>query len=416
MPANMHRVRLMAWHLREHGWDFDILCPAMTFQRPEWLDPDASRFFAPEATVIETGTVPGRGFLDALGIRSASWQALLPMYQAGAVALRRQKYDLVFISTTAFNFFCLGRLWRGKFGTPYILDFQDPWFREIKGLKTTKHVWKGRLGNRLSCYMERFAVQKADGLVSVSPNYLEVLKSRYPKAASFEKGNFATIPFGARLDDFPPAVTSNKPNGTLTIGYVGVGSVVMEKSFRRLAMGLARLRWQQPDLLNRVRIRLFGTDGGWREGDRKILQHQADIAGIGDLVTEDPRIVPYSQATAIAAAADSLLVLGVDDPAYMASKLFSYAQLGKPLLACLQRDSQMNGYFEKYPELGTALHFGIGEEEEKREDVRIREFLGQLATNETVDRRNVLAEHSSLAMTRKIVELFAKCARQGAPA
>jgi glycosyltransferase involved in cell wall biosynthesis len=416
MPANMHRVRLMAWHLRELGWDFDILCPAMTFQRPEWIDPDASRFFAPEAPVIEAGSIPGRGFLDALGIRSASWQALLPMYQAGATALRRQKYDLVFISTTAFNFFCLGRLWRRQFGTPYILDFQDPWFRESRGLKTTKHVWKGRIGNRLSRYMEFFAVQKADGMVSVSPNYLEVLKSRYPTSVSFERGNFATIPFGARGDDFPPVTTSKKPGVPLTIGYVGVGSVVMEKSFRRLAMGLARLRRQQPDLVNRIRLQLFGTDGGWREGDLKILQHQADIAGIGDLVAEDPRIVPYSQATAIAAAADSLLVLGVDDPAYMASKLFSYAQLGKPLLACLHRASQMNGYFEKYPELGTVIHFGISEDEEKKEDALILDFLEQLATNEAVDRKTVLAEHSSLAMTRNIVELFAKCTSLGTPA
>jgi glycosyltransferase involved in cell wall biosynthesis len=416
MPANMHRVRLMAWHLRELGWDFDILCPPMTFQRPEWLDPDASRFFAPKTSVIEAGTMPGRRFLNALGIRGASWQALLPMYQAGAAALRRQKYDLVFISTTAFNFFCLGRLWRRKFGIPYILDFQDPWFRESQGLKTTKHVWKGRIGNRLSRYMERFAVQKADGLVSVSPNYLEVLKDRYPEARSFKKRNFATIPFGARLDDFRAARIAKKPDQPLTIGYVGVGSVVMERSFRRLAMSLARLRQQHPPLVNRIRIQLFGTDGGWHEGDRKILQSQAEIAGIGDLVAEDPRILPYSRAAAIAAAADGLLVLGVDDPAYMASKLFSYAQLGKPLLACLHRDSQMNGYFEKYPELGTVIHFGAGEDEERKEDARLLDFLEQLAANEPIDRARVMAAHSALAMTRKIVELFAKCAFQSGPA
>src|SRR6185312_11565165 len=117
----------------------------------------------------------------------------------------------------------------------------------------------------------------------------------------------------------------------------------------------------------RFQICLYGTDGGWREGERRILQHQADLAGIGDLVTEDPRIVPYSQATVITSAADGLMVLGVDDPAYMASKLFSYAQLGKPLLACLHAGSQMNDYFEKYPELGTVIHFATDEAKTKQE-------------------------------------------------
>ena len=413
MPANMHRMRMMAWHLRELGWDFDILCPSRTFQRPEWLDPESSRFFAPDASVMDVEPVLDQRWLGALGIRSANWQALLPMYRAGAALLRRKKFDVAFISTTAFNFFCLGRLWRRGFGLPYILDFQDPWFRENEGLKTTRHVWKGRIGNRLARHMERFAVEKAEGLVSVSPNYLETLKRRYPKARPFGRGNLVTIPFGARSADFPPSKSTPEPasrDRRLTISYVGVGGVVMEKSFRHLAAGLARLRRQRPDLLQRFQICLYGTDGGWREGERRILQHQADLAGIGDLVTEDPRIVPYSQATVITSAADGLMVLGVDDPAYMASKLFSYAQLGKPLLACLHAGSQMNDYFEKYPELGTVIHFATDEAKTKQEDACLLGFLAQLAASEAIDRSRVAAEHSSLAMTQRIVALFAACA------
>jgi hypothetical protein len=333
------------------------------------------------------------------------------MYLAGCAAIRTRAFDLAFISTTAFNFFCLGPLWRRRFGLPFVLDFQDPWYRETSGPQTTKHLIKAKVSNALARYMEAYSVRHAEGLIAVSPNYLSVLKKRYPRAPAFENGNAVTIPFGGMSSDFTLHTRdANERGRALRVAYVGVGSVLMRRSFQRIARGLRRLRRHQPALVSRLRIELRGTDANWRAGQHKVLKYEADLAGVGDLVAEDPTLVPYSEAAAVAAAADALLVLGIDDPAYMPSKLFSYASLGKPLLACVHHKSQINEYFSVYPELGTVIHFGLPDSEENAEDVRIAAFLEQITNPRHLDRSRIFRAHSAEAMTQRIADLFLKCA------
>lgn len=448
MPASVHRARQLGWCLREAGWDVEVLTPSVEFQRTEWLDDQSSVFFPTDIPCHEVPP-PARSWIAKFGAKSMAWRALLPMYRQGCELLASGRFDLVYITTTVFNFFCLGRLWQRQFGVPYVLDFHDPWYRPNQSITSTNHRFKAWLSNRLARYMEAYAVKKAAGLVAVSPDYLQELRARYPAAKAFQGDRFAAIPFGVLPLDFElarprtqvmspasdisspssvPEVRSpvsefqisafqrfnqRPPSSDLEIAYVGVGAEIMAKSFRRIANGLARLRRQHPELLPRIRIRLFGTDGRWKDGLPKILQEQAVAAGIGDLVAEDPRIIPYRQAIERAVAADGLLVLGVDDPAYMPSKLFLYAMTGKPLLACMHAGSQVNDYFKRFPELGTLIHFDGPAETEAAEDARLLEFLKQVAEHKSFPRENVRREFSAVAMARKHAELFDKIVASG---
>ena len=258
--------------------------------------------------------------------------------------------------------------------------------------------------------MEAYAVRQADGLVAVSPDYLDELGRRYPAARAFKNGNCAAIPFGVLLKDFElvrePSGSNENHDKLCEIAYVGVGAEIMAKSFRRIADGVARLRQREPELISRLRFRFSGTDGRWSEGRPKILQEQAQAAGIGDLVEENPRIIAYREATRRAVVADGLLVLGVNDPAYMPSKLFPYALTGKPLLACMHGNSQVNAYFQRLPEIGTLIHFDGPAENEAAEDALLLAFLRQVAERKTFARENVRAEFSAAAMARKHAELF----------
>jgi len=239
------------------------------------------------------------------------------------------------------------------------------------------------------------------------------LNARYPHAQAFAAGTAVEIPFGARVEDFSavdrPLEVRDEANGLCTIGYVGVGDVVMQKSFRRLVAGLARLRRRAPDIVNRCRIQLAGTKGGWRDGDLKVLWEEGAAVGVGDLVSEDPRIIAYSSAVSQAVAADGLLVLGVDDSAYMPSKLFLYALTGKPLLACMKWTSQVDSVFREFPELGVLIHFLAPEEVEVEEDDLLLEFLRQVIAGRRFARSAVQERHSATAMTRRHVELFEAC-------
>lgn len=400
---------MLAWLLPQSGWDLEILSPSISLQPPSWIDPDADRFFPSGSKVTEAPLMRLSNALKSIGIRGLSWQGLLPIYRAGSKILRREKFDLVFFSTTAFSFFCLGRLWRRRFGVPYVLDLQDPWFREMPAkVATTKHVFKAKIGNALSRHMERFAIEAADGIISVSPNYLRTMRARYPEARAIRTGRIATIPFGAFEQDFGALPKSDLRPALLTIAYVGAGGFLMAKSFGYFVRSLARVRAKHPDLVGLFRIHLVGTDGGWTEGSAKVLQNIASISGVGDLVIEDPAIIPYSRSVEIASAANGLLVLGVDEDAYMASKLFPYASLRKPLLACICKNSQMNAYFEAHPDLGTVIHFG-DTGDNPADDEMVLKFLEQLRAGTEAPRANVMDEYSAMAMTSKVAQLFDNC-------
>lgn len=415
MPASVHRARVLAWCLGGKGWEVEILTPGIEFQRPEWIDEKSTDLFPLDIACHEAKPMFSTLF-RMLRIRGVAWRALLPVFMLGNQILKGNKFDVVYISTTAFNFFCLGRIWQTLSGTPYILDFQDPWFRPGKNIVTTKHRVKFWISSKLAKYLESFSVHGACGIVSVSPNYLQDLRLRYPSADALQSDRQAVIPFGVLPLDFektrPVGRRVDCAENIRTITYVGVGASIMRRSFRRLADGIARLREKHPHIVERCRFEIMGTQGGWTPSDPKILFNEAVAAGIGDIVEEDPRIVGYNVAISKALSADGLLVLGVDDPAYMPSKLFLYALTNKPLLACMHWQSQANSYFEKMPELGVLIHFGEPCDDESEQDMRILAFLKDVVARRELDREMVRTFHSADAMASQHVELFNRCLAQ----
>lgn len=413
MPASMQRARMLAWEMGKIGWDVEILTPSAKFQQQVWLEPLAPPFFKSGIPCHEAKPNLFDGLFIALGMRSAAWRGFLPMYLLGSRLLSKGKYSIVYFSTTTFTFFCLGRLWRWRYKQPYILDFQDPWYNPLFKNGSTRSAFKAWISNKLAKYLESFSVRGAAGVISVSPGYLDTLVARYDNAPALQKEYLAVIPFGALKRDLELKSTDDsgkKSDSDIRIvAYVGVGNYIMQRSFRRIVRSLARLRKTRPELVNPIRMLLLGTQGGWRPGDRKVLWDEANCAGLGDIVIEEPSIVSYSTAISRALAADGLLVLGVDDPDYMPSKLFTYAFTGKPLLVCLHRESQANDYFVSFPDLGTLIHFGEADTNYEAEDKELVAFLSNLNCRKHFDRCGVMHQFSAASMAAQHASIFERC-------
>jgi len=413
MPASMQRARMLTWEMGKIGWEVEILTPSAEFQQDVWLEPAARHFFKPGIACHEAKPIILDRLLYMLGMKSAAWRGLIPMYCLGAKLLTKRKYSVIYFSTTTFTFFCLGRLWLRHFRRPYILDFQDPWYKPCHKNTLTGGDVKFRLSNRLAKYLESFAIRGASGVVSVSPGYLKTLVERYGDITALRKDNMAVIPFGALERDLGArmavegAVSDHAD--IRVVAYVGVGNIIMQRSFRRIVKTLAKLRLERPDLVNPVRLLLYGTQGGWHPGDRKVLWEDAVSAGVGDLVIEQPSIVSYSTAISHALAADGLLVLGVDDPDYMPSKLFTYAFTGKPLLVSLHSESQANDYFGSFPDLGTLIHFNDTDKAPEEEEQKLVEFLSNLKTRKRFDRSGVKQQFSASSMAAQHASHFERC-------
>ena len=407
MIADMHRVRHLAWELPRCGWECEVLAPGESFQRPQHLEPESHRLFNP---AVPYHAVPPRAawLFRVLQVRSIGWRAWQPLACAGAALLRQRRFDLVYISTANFNLFCLGRAWARRFGVPYVLDYHDPWVRDRVDYRTNRHPWKLWVNAQLARWLERRALTGAAGVVAVSPVYLEELRRRYGAMPALRPERCAAIPFaGSEVDFSTPQSSAGESDGPLDILYVGAGGAIMAKSFSTICATVARVAADQPQLLAGIKLRLLGTHGDWRPGDPKPLEAIAARHGLGTAIEEAPMRVSYQKANDLIRCSAGLLVLGVDDVAYMPSKLFNFALSGKPLLGCFAAGSPPAQLFAQTPDLGHLLTFGADEPAATTAGLAaVTAFLTEVQARRQFDRRALLEPHLAPAMARRHAALF----------
>jgi hypothetical protein len=406
MIADMHRVRHLAWELPKFGWETEVLYPGEQFQRSEYLEQDAATLFNPATPLYEV--VPDDPwFFRLLRIRSIGWRAFRPLAAAGAKLLEQRRFDLIYISTANFPLFCLGRRWLERFNVPYVLDYHDPWVRDRINYSTTDHKWKTLLVAKLSRWMERYAISGAAGVVSVSPVYLDELRRRHGQLECLRSDRSEVIPFAARQEDLFPTDASGTSQGPIQadIVYVGAGGSIMAKSFAAICSALGELKKIEPSLVAALKIRLFGTYAYWKSGDPKPLQDIAVHFGLGDLVEESPARISHRKTIELVRQCHGLLILGVDDPGYVPSKLFMYALSGKPLLASFRADAPSVRLFREKPGLGHLLAFRKGASFPGEVSV-VREFLREVRDHRQFDRRAEIADYLASAMAQRHVRLF----------
>lgn len=336
--ADMHRVRLSAPHFASFGWQPFVLTVA-----PECLEmPVERRLLAtlPAALPITRTRALSSRWTRPFGIGTIGLRAFAHLYRAGARIITRESIDLVYFSTTVFPVMALGRLWKRRFGVPYVLDIQDAWLSEYYDDKpASERPPKYRFARALHATLEPFTMRKVDGLIAVSPAYLETLRRRY---AWITPDMCRTVPFGAAAEDFDIAATLTTPASTgrdstlhgVSVGRGGsdlrVAATILFRAVRELNAS-ARSR--------SVDLSFVGTDYAPAHLARKTLSPVADAEGLGDCVSEAPARVPYFEGLRRLRAAGFLVLLGSDDPQYSPSKVYPYLLAKRPIVAVLHASS-----------------------------------------------------------------------------
>jgi len=417
MIADMQRARQLVWELPELGWEAEVLSPSAEYQPASCIDEDSAGFFSLYSDAHYVPLV-WPALFRMVGVGNIGWRALLPLRSAGKRLLAQRHFDLVYISTAQFPLFLLGPIWQRQFGVPYVLDLHDPLY---KG--GSRHpVWakpslKHRVSNALVKHLVAHAAKGAQGLIAVSPNYIDTLRRRYQARhpAWLGPGRCEAIPFSALPRDLCEAAKglerSAERNGPpYRIVYVGVGGSVMARSFTLLSRALSRLRKRAAKLCESIRIELFGTILGWRPGEARGLADIAAKWGIDDLVREEPGRLSYRRSLELLLRSDGALIFGVEDAGYMPSKLFSYALSGKPLLATLHREGQAFSKFQDIPDLGHALWIGQNDDMPIEEAMKVLEtFLREVVARKTFDRVASINSYLAPTMARRHVEVFESC-------
>lgn len=342
--ADMHRVRLSLPYFRRFGWEPTVL--AVKPERNEAAQDALLNETIPDETEIIWVDALNPKWTRKLGLGSLGLRSLPFMRREGDRLLRRGCFDLVYFSTTVFPVMILGASWKRRFGVPYVLDMQDPWH---DAYHLSKPQWerpkKFWFSYRLNKFLEPRAMRRVDGLVSVSDTYTHTLQDRYE---NIRPEMCDTIPFGGSAGDFD-VVRSNAvknpifdpADGFLHLVNTGCAGHSMRFSFEVFFKALRKGLEQSPELFGRLRLHFVGTSYAQLGAGERTVEPVAEGCGVAEYVTERTDRVPYFQALKVLLDADMLLIPGLDEPGYTASKLYPYILARKPILSVVHKDSSV---------------------------------------------------------------------------
>jgi hypothetical protein len=405
------RARLSLPYFREFGWEPVVL--AVDPRQVAGLHDSRSASALPvDVAVHRCGALPAR-LTRFAGLGSLGPRAWLHLRGAGTKLLCRERFDLVFFSTTQSLVFTLGARWKKKFGTPFIVDVQDPWrtdYYERPGAPPPPGGWKYRFARWQAAHFEEPAFRPAAGFVSVSENYLGQLRARYPW---FSAKPSTVIPFGVSEADFAgvqgdPAIAPafiREPGCAHLISVGAVGSI-MAGALQALFAALRAFRDEQPALAARLRLHFIGTSYAPSAQAMPTVKPVAESHGVGDLVIEQPARIGYPESLKTMLAADALLLLGSDDPGYTPSKIAPYFLADRPVLAFVPAGSAAEARL-------AGLDFARVVSLPAADNLRYaRDFFSALATDparlRTGTRNTALfdAQFTARAGTRQLCEFF----------
>jgi hypothetical protein len=415
-PVNapdMHRVRMSLPYFPDFGWESIVLAvdPECT---ERVTDPALLQTIPADVPIHRTGAFSVR-WTRKLGIGDLGLRALPSLHREGVRLIKEHKPDLIYFSTTIFPVFVLGRLWKQRFGVPFVVDMQDPWFDDCHDRRPRhERPPKYWLANRMHGMLEPFTMKAVDGVIAVSASYHETLRQRYP----WIRANLCrTIPFSASEKDFE-LVTELNFKQTLFDPkddkrhwvYVGRGGMDMQLAAGAFFIALARFLEGRPEKRARLRLHFAGTDYAPKELARKTIEPLATSYGVGDLVSEQTDRIPYLEVLRCLSDADALIIPGSDDPTYTASKIYPYILAKRPIVAVFHEESSVVDVLKK-TKAGTVVTFT---QRDNRESLASKILQsGWLESNldqgkpafPTTD-WSAFAPYSAREMTRRQCELF----------
>jgi hypothetical protein len=359
---DMQRVRLALPFLRAHGWEPTVLAVAPESVEGGVRDPLLEQTYPADVRVIRVKGIPPQ-LTRWAGVGSLTWRCGGALRRVGDALLAREKFDLVFFSTTQWGVLAFGPRWRARFGVPYVLDYQDPWLNPYYA-KTGARPPGGRLKFAVSQWaarrVEPHALRDASGVIAVSSSYGDLLATSYPW---FDPKRVELLPFGASAEDFKVAV-HHRParplidfdDGYLHFVYTGRCGPDMTLSLTILFDAFKRYAASHPTEAARVRFNFIGTDYSPPPLGRDWALPIARKEGVEAYVLEHRHRVPYFDALYYLGRAHALLAVGSNDPTYAASKIFPYILARRPMLL-LYHEKSLVLEFAARARVGTRFAF-----------------------------------------------------------
>lgn len=269
--------------------------------------------------------------------------------------LEKEKFDVVYFSTTQFACLPLAKSWQKKHGLPYVVDLQDPWvndYYEQPGAPKPPGGWKYRWARWKARRQEPRVFRSSSHIVSVSPDYLTTLQHRYDW---FTPDRGSVLPFGWSIQDQNVArQLVIEPTREPVIRYLGRVGDDMEALLDQLFAWFATWKKNLPVGNLLPRWEFIGTSYAGPTGGG-LVQTLAHRHGLSEQVSEQPGRIGYLKGLALLQSSWANLILGSDDRGYSPSKTWPVIATGRPWLAMTWADSVIHRALPQHSSAGLLL-------------------------------------------------------------
>jgi hypothetical protein len=419
--AATHRVRLLAPHMAEHGWE-----PVVVTIEPDGyegrLDPGLATLVPSSVRVVRCRAWSPR-WTRRLGIGDLGLRALPSALRTCVSLMRRERVDAVFITTYPIYTAVLGPILKRMFSVPFVIDLQDPWVgawgRLAGGGANGAPDVKSRITRRVAAGLEGPVLRAADAIVAVSAGTYEEIFARRPELRTKA---CAAIPIGGDEADFAIVAANGRSNaffdrrdGFVHICSVGTILPMGMDTVRAVLTAAADLRRRHPDAGSRLRLHFFGTSNERSEKPAGRVEPIAREIGVADLITEHPARVDYLDAVRLQLDADALLLMGSREAHYTASKLYPALLARRPLLALYHESSSVVGILRRYTRAPTIRLVTFDDEHPAMTQVEVvakalEALIASPAyTASDIDPR-VFTEHSARVLAGHLADVLTKVA------
>ncbi|RZA02810.1 MAG: hypothetical protein EOP47_05535 [Sphingobacteriaceae bacterium] len=337
-------------YFADYGWDVEIV--TVDEEYSDLAKDELLMQSVPPTIKIHKVEALNKGWTSKLGLGSIAFRSLWYYRKKVNQLLKTNRFDLVYFSTTQFPVCILGAYWKTKFKVPYVIDMQDPWhtdyYKDKPKHQQPKKYW---LSYPLNKFLEPIAMDLVDGLISVSDNYIDDLKKRYPVIKNIPA---KTITFGAFEPDMKIAMANQSRFMPLldpafkNVVYVGRGGTDLYKAITPLFEVLATGIKNNPTVYKQFKLHFIGTSYAAQGEGISTIAPLAKQFNLENHVVEITDRISYYHTLITLLKADGLFIPGSDDPAYTASKIYPYLLTHKPLLTIFNSLSPAINVLQEY--------------------------------------------------------------------
>lgn len=246
-----------------------------------------------------------------------------------------EQIDLVYVLIPSFYGALLGRAIHERRGTPYGIDYIDPWV-EPNAYPFGSKTWAAQ---RLARVLEPIAVRDATLITGVAEGYYEAVLDRNPQ---LQGAVTAAMPYGGEAADHRKVEEMGiepwlfKRDGRFRLLYAGALLPQAVEPLRRVLRAIA----EQPEAFGDLELFFVGTGSSPDDAEGYQVRPIAEEYGLwGTVVKEHPARISYLAVLAHLEAAEGVFILGSTEPHYTPSKVYQGVLSEKSILAVLHQAS-----------------------------------------------------------------------------